>query len=68
MRGIPTLSRTHHDQNRLDRLYQLIQQQLLRASGSRADSLLCQVLAAEADAIDVALRLNRDKDGQGNSE
>lgn len=62
MRGIPTLSRTTHDQNRLDRLYHLKQQQLQRAAGSCTDSLLCRVLAAEADAIDVALRLSRDND------
>ncbi|WP_148864644.1 hypothetical protein [Marinobacter fonticola] len=42
--------------SRLDRLYRLKQQQLQRAAGKRKDSLLCRVLAAEADAISNAIQ------------
>lgn len=43
------------ESGRLDRLYRLKQQQLQRASDKRKDSILCRVLAAEADAISSAI-------------
>lgn len=42
------------EHSRLNRLYRLKQQQLERASGKK-DSLLCRVLAAEAEAINSAI-------------
>lgn len=55
MRIIEPINPVERDNNRLNRLYYLKQQQLLRAAGSQTDSLLYRVLAAEADAICMAM-------------
>lgn len=55
MRIIEPANPVERDNNRLNRLYYLKQQQLQRAAGSQADSLLYKVLAAEADAISTAM-------------
>ncbi|BES73734.1 hypothetical protein RE428_47520 [Marinobacter nanhaiticus D15-8W] len=55
MRIIEPSQQDTQENSRLDRLYRLKQQQLQRASDKRKDSLLCRVLAAEADAISSAI-------------